>query len=128
MAAQLAAGAHFRDAGDPLDLDDLEVLELPVPLVEPGAATGHAVLVDGFGNVSLDLTHEHLMALGLTLGARADVNGREATVVQTFADVAAGALLLYEDAWGAIAVAVNRGDAAAALGVERDGEVRVAPR
>jgi S-adenosylmethionine hydrolase len=43
------------------------------------------------------------------------------------ADVAAGEMLVYEDAWGAVALAVNRGDAAAALGVTRDAEVRLAP-
>jgi S-adenosylmethionine hydrolase len=46
-------------------------------------------------------------------------------VVQTFADVATGELLVYEDAWGAVALAVNRGDAAATLGIERDAEVRL---
>ncbi|MEA2439800.1 MAG: hydroxide adenosyltransferase C-terminal domain, partial [Thermoleophilaceae bacterium] len=44
------------------------------------------------------------------------------------ADVPAGEMLVYEDAWGAVALAVNRGDAAAALGVERDAEVQIAPR
>jgi S-adenosylmethionine hydrolase len=39
--------------------------------------------------------------------------------------VPAGELLVYEDAWGAVALAVNRGDAAATLGIERDAEVRL---
>ena len=34
-------------------------------------------------------------------------------------------MLLYEDAWGSVAIAVNRGDAAKALGVHRDAEVRL---
>lgn len=128
VAAHIAAGEHMRDAGEPLDLDELVALELPAPRVEDSVAIGNALLVDGYGNVSLDLTHEHLMQLGLTLGARADVNGLEATVVQTFADVPAGDLLLYEDAWGAVAIAVNRGDAAMTLDIERDAEVRVGRR
>jgi S-adenosylmethionine hydrolase len=121
VAAQLAAGA----------IAELEVLELPSPRLEDGAAVAHALLVDGYGNVSLDLGHEHLMALGLTLGIRAEVSSgtrsAEATVVQTFADVPPGEMLVYEDAWGAIALAVNRGDAAAALALDRDSEVRIAP-
>jgi S-adenosylmethionine hydrolase len=79
--------------------------------------------------VSLDLRHEHMLELDLTIGARVEVasGGRSAaaTVVQTFADVPAGELLVYEDAWGAVALAVNRGDAAATLGIERDAEVRL---
>jgi S-adenosylmethionine hydrolase len=88
--------------------------------------------VDGYGNVSLDLTHEHMMSAGLTIGTRVEVASQAgtaaATVVQTFADVPPGDLLVYEDAWGAVALAVNRGDAAAALGVTRDAEVRLVKR
>jgi S-adenosyl-L-methionine hydrolase (adenosine-forming) len=131
VAARLAAGAELLDAGEAVAIDDLAVLELPAPGIVDGVAVAHALLVDGYGNVSLDLAHGHMMSLGLTLGTRADVSsaGRSApaTVVQTFADVPPGELLVYEDAWGAVALAVNRGDAAAALGLERDAEVRLSP-
>jgi S-adenosylmethionine hydrolase len=128
VAAKIAAGEHVRDAGEPLELEQLAVLELPAPRIEGATAIGHALLIDGYGNVSLDLTHEHMLALDLTLGAAVEVNGRPATVVQTFADVSPGELLVYEDAWGAVALAVNRGDAAAELGIERDAEIRIARR
>ena len=39
-----------------------------------------------------------------------------------------GELLVYEDAYRTLAIAVNRGDAAAMLGVEPDAEVRLRPR
>jgi S-adenosylmethionine hydrolase len=130
VAAHLAAGAELLDAGEPLAIEELELLELPSPRLADGAGVAHALLVDGYGNVSLDLGHEHMMSLGLTIGARAELTcgGRSATgtVVQTFADVPAGEMLVYEDAWGAVALAVNRGDAAAALGIARDAEVRLA--
>jgi S-adenosyl-L-methionine hydrolase (adenosine-forming) len=132
VAAHLAAGAELREAGQPLGLDELALLELPGPIVDEDGATAHALLIDGYGNVSLDLTHEHLMELGLTLGERVEIAGpalsSDAVVVQTFADVAPGEMLLYEDAWGAVAVAVNRGDAAKALGSTRDSEVRIKRR
>jgi S-adenosyl-L-methionine hydrolase (adenosine-forming) len=132
VAAQLAAGAELREAGEPLDPDELVALELPHPLVVDGAATAHALLIDGYGNVSLDLTHDHMLELGLAIGERVEVAGprlsAEAVVVQTFADVPPGEMLLYEDAWGAVAVAVNRGDAAKALGSTRDSEVRLSRR
>jgi S-adenosylmethionine hydrolase len=131
VAAQLAAGAELRDSGAPLAIEELTVLALPEPRLERDAAVAHALLVDGYGNVSLDLTHEHMMRLGLTLGTRTEVACGErsavATVVQTFADVPAGEMLVYEDAWQAVALAVNRGDAAAALGVTRDAELRLTP-
>jgi S-adenosylmethionine hydrolase len=132
VGAQIAAGAEFRDAGEPLPVEELTTLDLPKPLLSPGSALAHALLIDGYGNVSLDVTHDDLIELGATLGSRLEVGGprlsAEATVVQTFADVAPGEMLVYEDAWGAIAVAVNRGDAAKALGVNRDAEVRLTRR
>jgi len=51
-----------------------------------------------------------------------------ATFVRTFADVQAGEILLYEDAWGELALAVNRGDAASTLGIVPDGEVQISKR
>jgi S-adenosylmethionine hydrolase len=132
VAAQIAAGADFRDAGEPLPVEELATLVLPEPIVSGGSALAHALLIDGYGNVSLDLDHGHMMELGLVLGERVEVGGpqlsAEATVVQTFADVAPGEMLVYEDAWGAVAVAVNRGDAAKALGSTRDSEVRIKRR
>jgi S-adenosylmethionine hydrolase len=132
VAAHLAAGAELREAGEPLAAEELTQLELPEPIVSDGGATAHALLIDRFGNVSLDLTHAHVLDLGLTLGERVEVAGprlsSDAVVVQTFADVAPGEMLIYEDAWGAVAVAVNRGDAAKALGSTRDSEVRIQRR
>jgi S-adenosyl-L-methionine hydrolase (adenosine-forming) len=131
VAAHIAAGAQLLDAGEPVEVDELEVLHVPAPRIfEHGVAVAHVLLIDGYGNASLDLGHDHMMSLGLTIGSRVEVTSDErtmpATVVQTFADVPAGEMLVYEDAWGALAIAVNRGDAAAALGVARDAEVRIA--
>ena len=43
----------------------------------------------------------------------------------TFADVPAGGLLLYEDAYGALSLAINRGSALDALGLRIDDPVRI---
>ena len=128
VGAALAAGAPFADAGEPVDPAELEALSLPEPRREGDALVAHALTIDGYGNVGLNVGHSDAMAAGMRLGSRVDVNGSEALVVQTFADVPAGELLLYEDAWRSLALAVNRGDAAALLGLEADSEVRLAPR
>jgi S-adenosyl-L-methionine hydrolase (adenosine-forming) len=129
VGARLAAGAGLLEAGEPLDPAELVAPPLPEPRVDGDAATAHAILVDRFGNVSLNMGHAELLQLGLTIGSRALVEVRghpsEARVVQTFADVAEGELLLYEDAWGSLALAVNRGDASAELGLDVDDEVRL---
>src|SRR5436190_2949687 len=131
VAARLSGGAGLLEAGDPLDTSELQVLPLPEASIGEGSATAHAILIDRYGNVSLNMGHADLLALGLPLGSRTQVavgeRSAEAVVVQTFADVPEGQLLLYEDAWGSIALAINRGDAAAELRIGVDDEVGVAP-
>jgi len=132
VAAHLAAGAEQADAGDPLDPETLALVELPEPRSENGVVLAHCLVVDRFGNVGLNLDHEELTGTGITLGGTVEieVSGERylATYAQTFADVTAGELLVYEDAYRTLAVAINRGDAAATLGVRPDAEVRLRPR
>ena len=132
VAAHLAAGAPLEDAGDPLDPGELEVIELPPARTEDGALVAHAVLVDQCGNAALNVGHDELAGTGLTLGAgvELEVDGQRylGTYAQTFADVKPGELLVYEDAYRSLAVAINRGDAAATLGLAPDAELRLRPR
>jgi S-adenosylmethionine hydrolase len=132
VAAALAAGAPFRAAGDPLAVEELTRLELPRPARDGDSVVAHALLVDTYGNVTLDVDHDDLPGTGLVLGRRVDVitdgQSHSATFTTTFADVAAGELLLYEDASRMLALAVNRGDAAALLGIEPDSEIRLSPQ
>ena len=128
VAAHLAAGAPFADAGEPLDPAELATIELPEPRRYGDALVAHAIAIDGYGNVALNVGHAEALDAGITLGAAVDVNGRGGLVVQTFADVRPGELLVYEDAWRSLALAVNRGDAAQLLGVARDDEVRLTRR
>ncbi len=132
VAAELALGAPLANAGERIDPDELATIQLPEATVAGGAVNAHAVSVDRFGNVALDLGHEGLAAAGLALGRRVDVEiageRHPAAFTRSFADVDAGDLLLYEDAYRTLALAVNRGDAAALLALTPDDEVRLTPR
>jgi S-adenosylmethionine hydrolase len=132
VAAQLARGAELADAGDPLDPTELVLVTLPEPRTEDGALVAHALVIDRFGNVGLDLGHDDTAGTGITLGGTVELEiGGErylATYAQTFADVRPGELIVYEDAYRTLAVAINRGDAAGTLGVSPDAEVRLRPR
>jgi S-adenosylmethionine hydrolase len=125
VAARLAAGEALADAGTPLDPGELVALDLPRPRQEEGALIAHVMVVDGFGNVQLDAAPADL---GGRLGRPVEVgDGRSARYLRTFADAEAGELLLYEDAAGMLALAVNGGEAAAELGGLAHGdEVRLA--
>ena len=132
VAARLAAGAELADAGQHVEPDELQVLQLPRPEVREGEVVAHVLVVDRFGNVSLDVAHADLAGSGLALGkgVEIDVGGERfiATFAQTFADVRPGDVILYEDAYRSLAIAVNRGDAAATLRLTPDATVVLRPR
>jgi S-adenosyl-L-methionine hydrolase (adenosine-forming) len=132
VAAHLAAGAELADAGDPLEPTELAVVALPEPRREDDGIVAHALVVDRFGNAGLNVDHDDLAGSGITLGGTVELEvvGERylATYAQTFADVTPGELLVYEDAYRTLAVAINRGDAAATLGLRPDAEVRLRPQ
>jgi S-adenosyl-L-methionine hydrolase (adenosine-forming) len=122
VAAHLAQGASLSEAGEGIEVASLIRIEAPEPVIESGRVTTHVVSVDRFGNAALDLADRHLPQSGLRMGrpVAVEVGGttRDAVFTLTFADVPDGGLLLYEDSNGSLALAVNRGDAAAELGLE----------
>ena len=109
-AAHLCLGLDPARFGPPVT----DAVRLPEPTVHIGQSEVRAEVlsVDGFGNVQLAATE-----LGGLAGA-VQVQGRPATVGRTFADVPAGELVVLPDSAGHVAVAVNRGNAAAWLGLE----------
>ncbi len=127
VAAALAAGAELAAAGDPLDADEIRPMHMPLAQVETDGLVAHAIGFDRFGNVTLDVEHEELTFAGLRLGQPVQVNDRTAHYAVTFADVPPGDLLLYQDAYRTLALAVNRGSAREALGLELDAELRIRP-
>jgi S-adenosyl-L-methionine hydrolase (adenosine-forming) len=127
VAAALAGGAPLAEAGEPLEPDKLVGLKMPEARAENGQLIAHAVAFDRFGNVMLDVEHDEVGEHGLRLGHPVSVNDEDGHYATTFADVAAGRLLLYEDAYRWLALAVNRGSAADLLGLRLDDEVRIKP-
>jgi S-adenosylmethionine hydrolase len=130
VAARLAAGDALADAGPPLEPVELAPLDVPRARRSAGTLVATVLGVDGFGNVSLVADHTDLAAAGLRIGHPVAVtagDGRlDATYARTFADVHPGDALVYEDAARTAAIAVNTGDAAAALRVRPGDEVTLA--
>ena len=86
--------------------------------------------VDRFGNVATNVRRPHIEALGLANGDRVEVrlalDRYYAVVAGTFADAAAGELILYEDSYGLVTLAISHGDAARLTGVAPGDELRIA--
>ncbi len=126
VAARLAAGGLLAEAGEPLDPAELVALELPRARQTDAGLLAHVLSADRYGNAVLDAEHAQLAGSGLRLGRAVTVNGRRGLYASTFADVPAGGLLLYEDGYRTLALAVNRGSALDELGLALDDEVLLA--
>lgn len=128
VAAHLAAGADLAQAGAPLDPAGLVMLDLPRAQVTDAGLLAHVLHADRFGNAMLDADRYDLVAGDLPAGAAVTVNGVDARIVTTFADGAPGELLIYEDSYGALSLAINRASACEALGLQVRGRVRIVRR
>jgi len=126
-AAHLAAGVALEELGPPVDPDELVRLELPRPEIGHNRIRVVALVVDRFGNIALNLRREQLDQAELAAGTRVELtcHGERfyAVFARTFADAPRGSLILYEDSYGSLALAVSRGSAAQLLRVEEGGEI-----
>jgi S-adenosylmethionine hydrolase len=117
----------LEELGPPVDPDELVRLDVPQPEVGQNRIRAVALVVDRFGNVALNLRREHLEHLELAPGTRVELISRGerfyAVSARTFGDAPRGSLILYEDSYGSLALAVSRGSAAQLLRVEEGGEI-----
>lgn len=132
VAAHAAAGAALGELGTPIDAAELVSLELPRARLEHDAIIAHAIYIDRFGNVQLDADHAEVAAVGLKLGRPVELRlagGRvhRCHYVRTFADAPSGELLIYQDAYRRLAVAVSHGSAAQRLALAIDDELQIKP-
>jgi S-adenosylmethionine hydrolase len=112
-AAHLATGTPIETIGAAIDVRSLRTLEVPGPMVAPGAIGARVMAVDGFGNVQLNVTSEHLAAAGIE-GA-ISIAGTTLPLVGTFSDLPEHGLGAIVDSQGFVAFVVNEGSAAEAL-------------
>jgi S-adenosylmethionine hydrolase len=97
--------------------------------VRPRRIAATILYVDAFGNMQLNLTRAHLEEAGVAPGARVELElaGQRyfATAARTFSDARTGDLILYEDSYANVAVAMNRGSAAELLAAAAGQELRI---
>lgn len=131
VAAHLATGVPFAELGDEVDPATLVRIELPEPSVGSERLGATILAVDRFGNLQLNLTKEHIAAAGLHPGRRVElvlaIDSYYAVVAETFADARRGDLILYEDSYGAFAIAISGGDASKLTGSKPGDELGIAP-
>ena len=126
-AAHLALGIPLGELGPPIDTGELVRLDVPQPAHEDGGIRATVLGVDRFGNAALNLTRDELEEASIVPGTTVEVaaggNKWFAVAARTFADAREGDLILYEDSYRNVAVAVSRGSAAQLLGLDEGGEI-----
>ena len=128
-AAHLALGLDPEELGPAVEPDSLVRLEFPEPEIGTRRIRATCLYVDRFGNIQLNLTAGDVEPLGIVPGQRVEVelpvDRFYAVAARTFADARPGDIILYEDAYRNIAVAISRGNAAQTFGVRSGTEVRL---
>ncbi len=118
-AAHLALGVEIGRLGPPIDPESLVRLELPEPSFGDGTIHATTLYVDSFGNIALNLTRDHLDRVGVVPGTRIelDLSGERyyAVAARTFADARPGDVILFEDSYRNMSIAISNGNAAAML-------------
>jgi S-adenosylmethionine hydrolase len=116
LAAHLASGVALEEVGPALEPGSLVRLEVPKADVTQRRIRASCLYVDRFGNMQLNLTRKDLETLEAEPGTRIELEiGSEryyAVTARTFADARDGEIIVYEDAYGNIAIAISGGSAA----------------
>ena len=128
-AAHLARGVTLQDLGPPVDPEGLVRLDLPELVVSDGRIVATLLYVDSFGNMALNLTRDDVEGMGILSGTRVEIelSGERyyAMMARTFADARPGDVILYEDSYKNMSIAISRGSAARMLHASPGQEVRI---
>ncbi len=120
VAAALTQGADPREMGPPLPLSDLVRAPPPDSTVDETSVRADVLTVDHFGNLQLATpAGQSPFTPGRRLRVHCGTATLPATFARTFGEVADQDCLVLTDSGGHLAVAVNGGSAAHALGADR---------
>jgi S-adenosyl-L-methionine hydrolase (adenosine-forming) len=128
-AAHLVRGVPIEELGPPLAVDALVRLDWPQPQLGRSRLGATILYVDSSGNIALNVTREHVLEVGIVPGTKVelDLAGERvfAVAARTFADARAGDIILYEDSYGNMSVAINGGDAGQMLHARAGQSLRI---
>ena len=128
-AAHLVRGIKLGELGPPVATDALVRLDLPGPEITPERIGAIVLYVDRYGNVQLNLNTDNLEEVEIVPGTRVEIEVRGeryfAVAARTFADARPGDIILYEDAYENVALAISRGNAAEMFGARAGDRVQI---
>jgi S-adenosyl-L-methionine hydrolase (adenosine-forming) len=128
-AAHLANGLDFAELGPPVEPSSLVRLELPQPEITQRSIRAKCLYIDRFGNMQLNLTRSDLEGCGVEAGHQVEVeysgDRYYAVAARTFADARPGEIILYEDAYENVSLAISGGNAAQTFHVSAGADLRI---
>ncbi len=128
-AAHLALGVPLAEIGPPIAVDALARLDMPQPEIGSARINATVLSIDRFGNMQLNLDRSHLETAGIVPGMQLEVavaaERYYAVAARTFADARRGDIILYEDAYRNVSIAISSGNAGETLGVREGQDVRI---
>ena len=115
-AAWLAAGVAIEELGSALAAESLVRFAPPQPRWERDTLVAHCTHIDRFGNILTDVHGAETQAVFAAPSVTLTIAGHTITArARTFAEGPEGALFLYLDSSGYLAIARRNGSAAATL-------------
>jgi hypothetical protein len=127
--AHLTRGLDPSELGAAVEVDSLVRLQIPEPEIGERRVRATCLYVDRFGNVQLNVHADQVERLGIVPGKRVEVelamDQFYALAARAFAEARSGDIILYEDAYRNIALAITRGNAAETFGIHPGMEVRL---
>ncbi len=127
-AAHLCLGVPMSELGTEVDPIQLLPGLLPVSeLQDDGSIKAEILWIDRFGNAQLNLEPEFLQDWPEVVTIHGGRINRNAMRVRTFGDIVGGGFGLLVDSYGLLALAVDRGSAAAELGLSEGDELTLWP-
>jgi S-adenosylmethionine hydrolase len=126
-AAALCNGVGLDDLGDEVDPGELLPGLIPLPRDEQGRLACEVLWVDRYGNCQLNAGPDDVASFGNGLEAVAGDTRRAVTRVETFGELAPGAVGFLVDGSGMIALVLDRRSAAEELGLAAGDAVTLGP-
>jgi S-adenosyl-L-methionine hydrolase (adenosine-forming) len=128
-AAHLATGLDVAELGPTVEPDSLIRLELPKPEISQRRIRAKCLYIDRFGNMQLNLNRSDLEQCGVEPGHQVEIEHAGdryyAAAARTFADARGGEIILYEDAYDNVALAISGGNAAQTFNASAGAEIRI---
>lgn len=126
-AAHLANGVDLCELGDAIDPASLLPGLMPISREENGVLVSDVLWIDRYGNAQLNVDPADVDGWGDRIGIRYAETARTARRVESYAALKPGEVGLVVDSYGLLSIAVDRGSAAAELGLHAGDPVTLDP-